>query len=131
QRISRVPLLSAAERQQQLVEWNRTTAVTGEELVPRMVEMCALRAPGETAVEYEGEYLTYGELNRRANQLAHYLREAGVGAEKLVGVYLERSVDLVVSLLAILKAGGGYLPLDPAYPRERLQFMLTDARVMS
>src|SRR5262249_39253113 len=73
------------------------------------------------------EQLSYGELEVRANQLAHHLRALGVGAERVVGVCLERSLELVVALIAILKAGGGYLPLDPGYPRERLSFMLADA----
>ena len=81
------------------------------------------------AVVYEEQQLTYRELNRRANQLAHYLRSLGVGPEVLVGICVERSVEMVVGLLGILKAGGAYVPLDPEYPRERLSFMLDDARV--
>ena len=77
---------------------------------------------------YEGEQVSYGELNRRANQLAHYLREQGVGPESVVGMCVERSVEMVVGVLAMLKAGGAYVPLDPAYPAERLAYMLADAR---
>src|SRR5262249_11062086 len=77
-----------------------------------------------------GEQLSYGELEVRANQLAHQLRARGVGAESVVGVCLERSLELVVALIAILKAGGAYLPLDPGYPRERLHYMMADARLV-
>jgi non-ribosomal peptide synthetase component F len=81
-------------------------------------------------VEYDGKELTYSELNRRANQLAHYLRETeGVGPETLVGISMERSLEMVVGLLGILKAGAAYVPLDPAYPKERLAFMVEDAQV--
>src|SRR5262249_56838817 len=83
--------------------------------------------PGAVAVVFADEQLSYGELEGRANQLAHQLRALGVGAESVVGVCLERSLELVVALIAILKAGGAYLPLDPGYPRERLNFMLADA----
>ncbi|HEV2395159.1 MAG TPA: amino acid adenylation domain-containing protein [Verrucomicrobiae bacterium] len=88
----------------------------------------AQRAPSAIAVRFEGAELTYAELNTRANRLAHYLQHLGVGPEVLVGVCLERSLDLMVVLLAILKAGGAYLPLDPAYPSERLAYMLSDSR---
>ena len=85
------------------------------------------RTPDAIAVVFETEQLTYGELNRRANQLAHHLRALGVGPEIVVAICLERSLEMVVGLLGILKAGGAYLPLDPAYPKERLAFMLNDA----
>ena len=87
------------------------------------------RAPDGIAVAFEAEALTYGQLNRRANQLAHHLRALGVGPEVVVAVCLERSLAGVIGLLGILKAGGAFVPLDPAYPRERLAFMLRDARV--
>src|SRR6185312_4764144 len=80
-----------------------------------------------TAVAYETESMTYAELNARANQLAWYLREKGVGPDQLVGICMERSLEMVVGLLGILKAGGAYVPLDPSYPPERLQYMLADA----
>ena len=78
---------------------------------------------------YEDEQVTFAELNERANQLAHYLRSVGVGPESLVGISVERSVEMVVGLLGILKAGGAYVPLDPAYPQERLSYMIADAQV--
>ena len=81
------------------------------------------------ALECQGERLTYRELNGRANRLARCLKELGVGPEVLVGVLVERSLEMVASLLAVLKAGGAYVPLDPAYPKERLAFMLEDAKV--
>ena len=93
-----------------------------------LFELQTKRAPGACAVECAGASVTYDELNRRANQLARYLRKLGIGPDKPVGICLERSVDMVIGLLAILKAGGAYLPLDPAYPPERLRFMLSDAR---
>lgn len=83
--------------------------------------------PQAIAVCFEGEQLTYQELNSRSNQLAHYLRAQGVGAETLVGICVERSVEMVVGILGILKAGGAYLPLDPDYPKERIEFILHDA----
>ncbi|HYP20553.1 MAG TPA: non-ribosomal peptide synthetase, partial [Chloroflexia bacterium] len=89
----------------------------------------AQRSGEAVAIVYEGVEVSYAELNRRANQLAHYLRSAGVGSESAVGVLMERSVEMVVALLGILKAGGAYLPLDPAYPQERLRFMVRDGGV--
>src|SRR5262249_36094322 len=86
------------------------------------------RTPDASAVTSSRTGITYAELNGRANQLAHYLRELGVGPETRVGVLLDRSIEMVVGLLAILKAGGAYLPLDPLYPKNRLEFMLGDAK---
>ena len=85
--------------------------------------------PNGIAVEYRGQQLTYGELNDRANQLADYLSKLGVGAEVLVGFFVERSLEMLVGLLGILKAGGAYVPLDPAYPPERLAYMVEDAKI--
>jgi non-ribosomal peptide synthetase component F len=97
--------------------------------VPQLVAQQVAADPDAVAVASTSERLTYGELDRRANQLAHYLRAIGVGPEQVVGLHLERSVVSVIAALAVLKAGGGYLPLDPSLPRERLRFMLADANV--
>src|SRR5579872_1879171 len=130
QQLSRLPLLSQAERHQLLVEWNNTqTDYPRDRCVHQVIQSQVDRTPNATAVLFENEQLTYHELNRRANQLAHYLRKLGVGPEVLVAICVERSLDMVVGLLGILKAGGAYVPFDPAYPRERLSFMLEDAEV--
>jgi surfactin family lipopeptide synthetase A len=130
QHLSRLPLLSQAERHRLLVEWNDTaTDYPRSRCVHHLFELQAERTPNATAVVFENERLTYGELNRRANQLAHHLAKLGVGPEVLVGILVERSLDMVVGLLGILKAGGAYVPLDPAYPRERVAFMLEDSEV--
>ena len=97
------------------------------ELIHELFERQAENAPEEVAVTCEGRSLTYAELNGMSNQLAHYLKDKGVGADQLVGICVERSPDMVIGLLAILKAGGAYLPLDPSYPLERLSYMLQDA----
>ncbi|MCG8348800.1 MAG: amino acid adenylation domain-containing protein, partial [Chloroflexales bacterium] len=129
QPIAALSLLSEAERRQLLVEWNDTATSAAPALcVHHMIEAQAAQRPNAVAVVCEGQELTYGELNRRANQLARYLQRCGVGPEQLVGVCLERSLDSIVALLAIFKAGGAYLPLDPAYPAERLAFMIADAQ---
>nr|QEO74622.1 Beta-ketoacyl synthase [uncultured bacterium] len=130
QHLSALPLLTEDERRQTLVEWNATERAYPDArlLLHELFEARAATKPEANAVVFEDERLTYGELNARANQLAHHLRALGVGADSLVGVMMERSPELVVALLGILKAGGAYLPLDPEYPRERLRFMLDDAR---
>ena len=126
--LSRLPLLTERERHQVLVEWNQTeTEYPRDKTVHGLFEEQAERAPEAVAVEFEGKRLTYGQLNERANRLARYLSKRGVGPEVLVGLCVERSLEMVVGLLGILKAGGAYLPLDPAYPGERLRFMLEDA----
>jgi amino acid adenylation domain-containing protein len=126
-KISRMPLLSEAERQQLLVEWNDTRVENPPvQCVHERFEAQVERTPNAVAVSYESVSLTYGELNQRANQLAHYLRKLGVGPDSRVGICLERGFEMVIGLLAVLKAGGAYVPLDPAYPSERLQFMLDD-----
>ncbi|MCH0538341.1 amino acid adenylation domain-containing protein [Streptomyces sp. MUM 203J] len=128
--VSGVDLLGPAERQQVVHAWNSTAAGWGlERTLTALLEEQAARAPGRTAVNCGGRQLSYAGLHRRANRLAWRLRELGVGPDVVVGVHLERSVELMVALLAVLKAGGAYLPLDPGYPAERLKFMLADARV--
>lgn len=129
QSISDLPLLAGAERRQLLVEWNDTAADYPRDAIHELFEAQVERTPDAAALEYEGGRLTYRELNRRANRLARHLKELGAGPEILVGVLVERSLEMVASLLAVLKAGGAYVPLDPAYPKERLAFMLADARV--
>jgi len=121
-------LLPASERRR-LAGWNDTgKAYAGPFCLHRRFEEQAARAPGTMAVIFEGESLTYRQLNSQANRLAHRLRERGVGAGVLVGICAERSLELIVGLLAILKAGGAYVPLEPSYPRERLAFLLGDSQ---
>ncbi|HSG38504.1 MAG TPA: amino acid adenylation domain-containing protein, partial [Thermoanaerobaculia bacterium] len=125
-----LPLLSAAELQQ-LAEWSTTERLypEREHLLHSIIEEQVERGPQATAVSFGEEELTYRELNVRANRLAHQLRRLGVGAEVMVGVCAERSLEMVVALLAVLKAGGAYVPLDPSYPADRLAYMLEDSRI--
>jgi amino acid adenylation domain-containing protein len=128
--VSLLPLLSKQEQKQLLVDWNQTQAdYPKDTCIHQLFEAQVERTPDAIAVVFEEQSLTYTELNHRANQLAYYLRTLGVGAEVLVGISLERSLEMIIGLLAILKAGGAYLPLDPDYPIERLQFMLEDSQV--
>jgi amino acid adenylation domain-containing protein len=122
--------VDAAERQRILVEWNRTDApYAADKCVHQLIEAQAARTPNVVAIQQEDEQLTYRELNERANQLAHYLRKIGVGPDVPVGICLESSsLTLAVSLLAVLKANGACLPLDPGYPKDRLKFMVEDAQ---
>lgn len=127
-RISELPLLSMAE-QQLLVDWNNTKDEYPQGMcLHKLIEVQADKTPDAVAIVCGKQSLTYHELNRRANQLAHYLRQHGVGPDVLVGVCMERSVEMVVSLLGILKAGGAYLPIDPDYPQDRIEFMLKDTQ---
>jgi amino acid adenylation domain-containing protein len=126
--ISELPLLAPEERRMVVEAWSRTDAAEIDPLpLHARFEAAAARTPDAPAVVFCGESLSYGELNRRANRLAHALRVRGVGPEVRVGVALERSAEMVAGILAILKAGGAYVPLDPAYPPERLRFMLRDS----
>jgi amino acid adenylation domain-containing protein len=129
-RLSALPLLTEAERQQLLVTWNATQAAYPQEAcVHHLYEGQVARTPDAVAVVCDDAQLTYHALNRRANQLAHHLRALGVGPEVRVGLCLERSLELMVGLLGIFKAGGAYVPLEPTYPPARLAFMLEDAAV--
>jgi len=127
-KLSAVQLLSEPERQQLVVEWNRTGKAYPPGCVHELFEEQVQRTPHAWALVYEEQKLSYMELNRRANQLGHYLRELGVGPEVRVGVHAERSLEMVVGLLGVLKAGGAYVPLDPEYPAERLQYMVEDVQ---
>ncbi|BAY48347.1 McnC protein [Scytonema sp. HK-05] len=138
QRIADLPFLSEAERHQLLVEWNNTKAnypqdrcihQLFEAQVEQNPDALALIFPDVETFHGTSLHLSYQELNIRSNQLAHYLQKLGVGEEVLVGLCVERSFDMVIGMLGILKAGGTYVPLDPTYPRERLSFMLEDAHI--
>lgn len=129
QRISRLSLLTEDEKRLMLAEWNDTNGDYSESAcIHHLFETQAERTPHATAVVCEGKHLTYGQLNRRANQLAHRLQRLGVGPDMVVGLCMERSLEMVVGLLGVLKAGAAYLPLDPQYPKERLAFMIKDVR---
>ncbi|MDF5712485.1 MAG: non-ribosomal peptide synthase/polyketide synthase [Rhizonema sp. NSF051] len=130
QRISQLPILTESEQQQLLVEWNDTQSnYPQDKSIHQLFEEQVERTPDAVAVVYENQHLTYRELNSRANQLAHYLQSLGVKADALVGICVERSLEMVVGLLGILKAGGAYVPLNPEYPQERLTFMLEDTQL--
>ncbi len=128
--IAELPLLRFEERRQLLQVWNATEAVYPDTLcIHELFESQAREHPNALALTFQGTDITYKELDQRANRVAHYLRARGIGPDMLVGLCIERSVEMLVGLLGILKAGGAYVPLDPAYPTERIAFMLADARV--
>ncbi len=130
QPISGLGMLAAQERLRLLEEWNDTArAIPAGECVHTLIEAQATRTPDATAVVFESRSLTYAELDARANQVARHLRGMGVGRDTLVGMYAERSLEMIVGLLGILKAGGAYVPLDPSYPKDRIAFMIEDAGV--
>ena len=128
QPVGAIDLLTDAERHRVLVQWNDTAHDVPEATLPELFEAQVGKSPEATAVVFEEERLSYAELNARANRLAHHLIGMGIGPEERVALCLERSPAMVVTLLAILKAGAAYVPLDPDYPSERLAFMLKDAR---
>jgi amino acid adenylation domain-containing protein len=127
--VSQLPMLSAVERHQLLVEWNETGVAYPPDLtLTALLEQQAARTPDREAVRFDGQSLTFAALHARANQLAHHLRSLGTGPGVLVGIYAERSLELVVGLLGVLKAGGAWVPIDPEYPRDRLAFLLADSQ---
>jgi len=126
-KLANLPTLVAAERRQILDDWNATEVDYPKgRCIHQLFEAQAARTPDAVALKFEDRSLSYAELNAKANQLAHYLRARGVGPDVLVGICIERSLEMVIGLLGILKAGGAYVPLDPNYPEERLAFMLAD-----
>ncbi|HXQ72015.1 MAG TPA: amino acid adenylation domain-containing protein, partial [Pyrinomonadaceae bacterium] len=128
--IGEVELLTEHERQRVLVEWNKTRRDYEPEVsIASAFERRAAMNGAATALTFEGQHVTYDELNQRANKVAHYLISKGIGAEQVVGVYCERGVEMIVALLGVLKAGAAYLPIEVSYPRERVRFMLDDAGV--
>src|SRR5580700_6568646 len=129
--IGRLDILSAEERHTILREWNATAQAIPFATVPELFAAQAARTPEAVAVVFEDQRLTYAQLDARANQLAHHLRSLGVGPEVVVGLCVERSLEMLVALLGILKAGGAYVPLDPAYPAERLAYMIEDGLCVS
>ncbi|MAE63391.1 MAG: non-ribosomal peptide synthetase [Phycisphaeraceae bacterium] len=128
--VSALTLMASDERRRVLEQWNRTGRDYPENaILHEMLEAQVARTPDDVAVVFRDETLTFDELNRRANRLAHELRERGIGGEVLVGICLARSIDVVISVLAVLKAGGGFVALDPTYPPQRLAFMLEDTKL--
>jgi amino acid adenylation domain-containing protein len=128
--LSDIPMLTESEYHQILVTWNSTdTNYPEDRCLHDLFEEQVAKTPQNVAVEFECQRLTYNELNCKANQLAHHFQKLGVGPETLVGIYLERSLEMVLGFLGVLKAGGAYIPLDPDYPEERLAFILDDARI--
>lgn len=128
-KVSEIPILSGEDRDQILFQWNNTSERYIEDLcVHQLFEQQVEKTPDAVAIESDQDRISYYELNRRANQLAHYLSRSGVCAEKIVGIYMNRSIEMIVSILGVLKAGGAYLPLDPGYPKEQVGFILKDSK---
>jgi amino acid adenylation domain-containing protein len=132
QRLSEATILTADEKHQLLTRWNDTKReYPKDKCIHELFETQVEKSPDAVAVVYEDQQLTYRELNRRANQLAHYLKKLDVGPEVLVAICMARSLEMIVGLLGILKAGGAYVPLDPEYPKDRLALMLEDSRALT
>ncbi|BBC27198.1 non-ribosomal peptide synthetase [Pseudanabaena sp. ABRG5-3] len=130
QKIYNLPLLTQLESQQILIDWNDTAVnYPKDTCLHELVEAQVAQTPDAIAVTYEDQQLSYQELNQKANQLAHYLRKQGIKPDQPVGICIERSLEMVIGLLAILKAGGAYVPIDPTYPKDRLAFMFADSQV--
>ena len=125
-----LPILDEAERRQLLVSWNDTVVeYPRDKCIHELFEKQVERTPDAAAVIFGKQRLTYRELNTRANQLAHYLQTLGVGSDVLVGICVERGLEMLIGLLGILKAGGAYVPLDPDYPEQRIRYMLESAKI--
>ena len=131
-KIAFLPLLGAAERQRLLVEFNATAVEYPRDRgIHEVVESQVERTPDAVAVVFGEQRLTYRELNSRANQLAHYLRDLGIGPNALVGIFMQRALEMPVAVLAVLKAGGAYVPIDPNFPKDRVAFMVEDTQAPS
>ncbi|MFE4118690.1 amino acid adenylation domain-containing protein, partial [Priestia sp. YIM B13448] len=127
---TKLSMLSETEQKQLLEEWNDTDVVYAHEsMIHELFEQQVMRTPEAVAVVYEDGQLTYQEINEKANQLAHYLQKRDIGPESLVGICVERSLDMIIGLLGILKAGGAYVPMDPSYPENRLRYILEDSQI--
>ncbi len=127
--VSHLPLLTAEERKLTLVDWNDNNLVIPELCPFRMFELAVERHPDKPAIYFGDSFLTYAEVNARANRLAHRLRAMGIGPDKLVGISQERTPNMTISMLGIQKSGGAYVPLDPKHPEERVQYIMDEARV--
>lgn len=128
--VSSLPLLTPRERYQVLEEWNTTKQAYPNRCLHELIEEQAVKTPDAPAVIFKNSHLTYDELNQRANRVANFLRKAGVGPEVFVGIYLNRSIDLMVALLGVLKAGGAYIPLDVSLPRERFRLIMEESHML-
>jgi len=127
--IANLPLLSATETYQLLTQWNQTSCTYPDKLFHQLFEEQVEKSPNKVALVFDNQTLTYQQLNHRANKLAHYLQSLGIAPESLVGICIEKSLEMVVGILGIFKAGGAYVPIDPNYPQSRREFMLADTQV--
>lgn len=130
EKLGSLSILTESEKQQILIDWNNTKAdYPRDKCIHQLFEEQVIKTPNNIAISFKNKQLTYQELNEKANQLAHYLQKLGVKTETLVGICIERSLEMIIGILGILKAGGAYVPLDPNYPQERLKFMLEDSQI--